>query len=97
MLLILAAFLVSVFVMSNLDAGYVKVLSYIPFFSPFIMFARLGLGEAGYMQATIAFVILLVTIILFSWLSAKIYRVGVMMYGKPRNIKEIFKVAIGKA
>jgi ABC-2 type transport system permease protein len=96
MLILLAGFLISIFSMSNMDAAYVKVLSYIPFFSPFLMFSRLSMGEAGYLQASVAVAILLVTILLVSWLAAKIYRVGVMMYGKPMKLKAIAKVAIGR-
>jgi ABC-2 type transport system permease protein len=96
MLILIAGFVISIISMSNLDAGYVKVLSYIPFFAPFLMFSRLAMGEAGYVQAGIALVILIFTILIISWLAAKIYRVGVMMYGKPMKLKAIVKVAIGK-
>ncbi|MDR2157152.1 MAG: ABC transporter permease [Clostridiales Family XIII bacterium] len=89
---VLIAFFVSMVGMANLDAVYVKVLSYIPFFSPFIMFARISMGEAGYLQGVVALLILAPTIILFSWIAAKIYRIGVMMYGKPMKLREIVKV-----
>ncbi|MDR1028139.1 MAG: ABC transporter permease [Clostridiales Family XIII bacterium] len=93
---VIIAFFISVFGMTNLDAIYVKVLSYIPFFSPFIMFARVCMGEADYLHGVIALLILAPTIILFAWLAAKIYRIGVMMYGKPLKLKEIFKIAVAR-
>jgi ABC-2 type transport system permease protein len=93
-LLVVAAFMVSIIGMTNIEAGYVKILSYIPFFSPFIMFARVSMGEAGYLQGVIALLILVPTVVLFSWVAAKIYRIGVMMYGKPMKLKEILKVAV---
>jgi ABC-2 type transport system permease protein len=93
---VIAAFIVSIFGMANLDAAYVKVLSYVPFFSPYIMFARRSMGEAGYLQGAIAVLILVPTIVLFAWIAAKIYRIGVMMYGKPMKLKDIVKTLIRK-
>jgi ABC-2 type transport system permease protein len=93
---VIAAFIVSILGMANLDAAYVKILSYVPFFSPYIMFARMSMGEAGYLQGVIAVLILVPTIVLFAWIAAKIYRIGVMMYGKPMKLKDIIKVLIRK-
>ncbi|MDR0519798.1 MAG: ABC transporter permease [Clostridiales Family XIII bacterium] len=88
------SFIVSLVSMANIDAAYVKVLSFIPLFSPWIMFARLCMASATVTEAAIAIAILVATVIFFGWLSAKIYRVGVMMYGKPLKLKEAFKAAM---
>ncbi|MDR0356783.1 MAG: ABC transporter permease [Clostridiales Family XIII bacterium] len=93
-LIVIAAFIVSMIGMTNIDMAYVKVLSYIPFFSPFIMFARLSMGEAGYLQSIISLALLAAAVVLFSWVAAKIYRIGVMMYGKPMRLKDIAKAAV---
>jgi ABC-2 type transport system permease protein len=94
MMLATGSFLVSLFCMSNVDAAYVNVLSFIPFFSPWIMFARLCMAAATFTEAAIAVAILIASVIFFGWLSAKIYRVGVMMYGKPLKLVAVVKAAL---
>lgn len=96
MILLVAAFIISVVGISNIDAMYVKILSYIPFFSPFLMFSRMSMGEAGVLQASIALLILIVSIILLGWLAARIYRIGVMMYGKPMKLGAVLKLVTQK-
>jgi ABC-2 type transport system permease protein len=91
MMLAVASFVVSLIGMTNIDAMYVKVLSFIPFFSPWIMFSRLCMASATFTEAAIAVAILIATVVFFGWLAAKIYRVGVMMYGKPMKLREVLK------
>ncbi|MDR0596240.1 MAG: ABC transporter permease [Clostridiales Family XIII bacterium] len=88
------SFVVSLVGMANIDAAFVKVLSFIPLFSPWIMFARLCMASATVTEAAIAVAILAATVIFFGWLAAKIYRVGVMMYGKPLKLREAVKAAM---
>ncbi|MDR1495609.1 MAG: ABC transporter permease [Clostridiales Family XIII bacterium] len=94
MMLATASFIVSLVSMQNVDAAYVHVLSFIPFFSPWIMFARLCMASATFSEAAIALAILVAAVIFFGWLSAKIYRVGVMMYGKPMKLVSVVKAAL---
>jgi ABC-2 type transport system permease protein len=93
MILMVAAFIISIISMNDITAGYVKVLSFIPFFTPFVMFGRYAMGEAGMLDVSISFVILLATVTLMGWLAARIYRLGVMMYGQPMNPISVFKLA----
>ncbi|AIQ44884.1 potassium ABC transporter permease [Paenibacillus sp. FSL R7-0273] len=69
----------------------VKVASYIPFTSPLSMLLRIGVGQVAFWEIIVSLVILLVTTFAFGWLAAKIYRTGVLMYGKRPSIKEIRK------
>ncbi|MOA66656.1 hypothetical protein D3C78_1934970 [compost metagenome] len=55
------------------------------------MILRLGLGEVAYWEVWLSIVLLLVAIFIFGWLSAKIYRTGVLMYGKRPSWKELRK------
>lgn len=76
---------------ANPGATFVKVTSYIPFFSPYVMLVRLGLENPPLWQVWASILILLVTIAIVGWFAAKIYRVGVLMYGKRPTIKELRK------
>ena len=78
-------------VVKNPDSTIVTIFSLIPFFSPIIMFARINLTSPGMLEIGGSILILIFTIILLIWLVAKIYRVGILMYGKRPNLPEIIK------
>jgi ABC-2 type transport system permease protein len=73
------------------DTLLVKVASFVPFTSPLSMLLRIGVGEVATWEILVSILILLATTLLFGWLAAKIYRTGVLMYGKRPSIKEIRK------
>ena len=62
--------------------------SYIPFTSPIVMLVRIPFGVPIWQQALSVF-ILYASAWLIVWLSARIYRVGILMYGKKPSLKEI--------
>lgn len=65
-------------------------LSMIPFTSPIAMMVRIPFDIPTW-QILLSMAILIVTFILMTWLSAKIYRVGILMYGKKITWKELWK------
>lgn len=87
----LAGFYISLFGMNAPDSTIVIVTSYIPFFTPFVMFLRLGLGDPAWWEVWLSIGLLSLSILLLGWLAAKIYRTGVLMYGKRPSIKELRK------
>jgi len=66
------------------------LLSHIPFTSPVVMLMRIPYGVPVYEQI-ISIIILYLTFVLCIWLVAKIYRVGILMYGKKPSYKELIK------
>jgi len=90
-MLSLAAFYVGIFGTSQPNASFVEITSFIPFFTPFVMFLRIGLSDPALWEVLLSLGILLATILVLGWLSAKIYRTGVLMYGKRPTIKELVK------
>ncbi|MBU5441055.1 ABC transporter permease [Paenibacillus sp. MSJ-34] len=87
----LAAFYISTFSVSTPNTILVKVSSFIPFFSPTSMILRIGVGHVAAWEIWLSIAILAVSIYVFGWLSAKIYRTGVLMYGKRPTFKELRK------
>lgn len=67
------------------------VLSEIPFFSPVLMALRISLQTPPAWQIALALVLLFLTTLVSIWASAKIYRVGILMYGKRPSIVEMFR------
>lgn len=89
-MLIIPLILIS-FMVKNPDSTIVQVLSYIPFFSPIIMFARINLAAPSWIEIWTSVLILVITIIFMILLVSKIYRVGILMYGKRPTLPEIMK------
>ncbi|MFC5699683.1 ABC transporter permease [Cohnella faecalis] len=90
-MLTLVGFYVAMFGLTHPDHILIKVCQYIPFFSPFLMFLRIGLAEPAWWEIVASIAILIVAILGIGWLSAKIYRTGVLMYGKRPSMKELVK------
>jgi len=69
-----------------------RTLSMIPLFAPISMMLRLGLADVPWWEPALSLVILLLSIWGAVKLSAKLFRVGTLMYGKRPGLREIFKV-----
>jgi ABC-2 type transport system permease protein len=89
-MLIIPIILIS-FMVKNPDSTVVQVLSYIPFFSPIIMFARINLASPPLIEIWASIIILIITIIFMIWIVSKIFRIGILMYGKRPTLPEIAK------
>ncbi|GGD80325.1 ABC transporter permease [Paenibacillus nasutitermitis] len=91
-MLSLAGFYICMFGgLNNPNTMLIKVASFIPFFSPYAMVTRLGLSNPPYWQVWLSIAALAVSIVIVGWLAAKIYRAGVLMYGKRPSIRELRK------
>ena len=74
--------------------------SVIPFTSPMVMMARIPSGvpeNVPYWQLALSIILLIAGFIGTTWLSGKIYRTGILMYGKKANWKEMMKWVFRKA
>lgn len=87
------SFVITIAFMSadNIDNTIINVFSYIPFTAPMAMFARLCMGTANHIEALISIIILIVSIIGVGQLAVAIYRIGILMYGKPPKFNEIVR------
>lgn len=82
--------LAAVYIVNNPDGSLALWLSMIPFTSPIVMMVRIPFGVPLW-QVAVSALILLGTFIGMTWVAAKIYRTGILMYGKKLSYKEIFK------
>ncbi|HPF88175.1 MAG TPA: ABC transporter permease [Candidatus Limiplasma sp.] len=76
----------------NADSTLMIVCSYIPLTSPMAMFARVAMSMPAWYEIVISVVLLLATTVGIGFLSASIYRMGVLMYGKAPKPAELVKV-----
>jgi ABC-2 type transport system permease protein len=97
-LLFVAGFMVVMFSMSSgdVDNTLMTVCSYIPFTSPMAMFTRIAMSTVAWYEIAISIGILVASTVGIGVLSAKIYRMGVLLYGTPPKISVILKAALKK-
>ncbi|MBN8192573.1 ABC transporter permease [Bacillus sp. NTK074B] len=89
--LIMIGFFISMFGLGNPESGFVTITSYIPFFTPMVMFLRVGMLNLPLYEPIIGIALLLVTIVLLGVFGARVYRGGVLLYGKSNSYKDIKK------
>ena len=86
---LMIGYMIILFAFRNPDSSTVVWGSMIPFTSPIVMLARIPYGvPAGELIASI--LILFVTFVALAWASAKIYKVGILMYGKKSSFKDLW-------
>jgi ABC-2 type transport system permease protein len=76
-------------IFTNPNAVFAVVLSYIPLTSPVMMLIRLGFGQVPPSQIAISLVLLVLGILFSLWAGAKVFRVGLLMYGKRPGLKDL--------
>lgn len=77
-------------IMDHPDGVLAFWMSIIPFTSPVIMMVRLPFGVENW-QLILSMIILISTFIATTWLAGRIYRIGILMYGKKSSYKELWK------
>jgi ABC-2 type transport system permease protein len=76
-------------IFSNPNAPLAVLLSYIPLTAPVMMLIRLGFGQVPVGQIAISVALLVAGIALSLWAGAKVFRVGLLMYGKRPGLKDL--------
>ena len=78
-------------VISNPTGIVARVISLIPFCTPLIMYLRISLATPPAWEIALSIALMIVTIVAILWVTARIYRVGILMYGKRPNLPEIMR------
>lgn len=95
MLPIMAPIFIAYFIMfqavRNPDGIISVVGSMVPFFSPIVMITRLAISDVPFWQIGLSILLMILTFIVTMWLSAKIYKVGILSYGSSAGFKDIYK------
>ena len=96
---IIVSIMIMINAITNPSGSLATWSSLIPFFSPIVMMARIPFGVPGtvpYWQLILSMLLLVAGFLMTTWVSAKIYRTGILMYGKKATWKEIWKWAFRK-
>jgi ABC-2 type transport system permease protein len=96
---IIFSYLITNMVTQNPNTPLAFWASIIPFSSPMVMMARIAYGvpsAVSYWELALSMIILIAGFLFTTWLSGKIYRTGILMYGKKVNWKTMMKWAFTK-
>lgn len=93
MFLMIAVFLLVIYALAGgtPDSTIMVIASFIPVSSPMAMFVRIAMSQVPLWQVATSIGILILSTFGIGYLSAKIYQVGVLLYGKPPKLGEILK------
>jgi ABC-2 type transport system permease protein len=89
--LLIIPFIIGIMVTQNPNTPVVLIASLFPLFTPTLMFMRISVAVPSFFQIFISIVISTLFTMFLAWLGAKIFRVGILMYGKKPTIKEIIR------
>ena len=92
MMFIIVGFLAAYVSFLNPNGTLAVATSLIPFTAPMVMFARIVLASPPLIEVIASILIMLVSIILGTWFSAKIYRIGILLYGKRPSVRQVFRL-----
>lgn len=87
---LMIGFFIAIYAFKAPDSGLVFWGSMIPFTSPIVMLARIPFGVPAW-QLLLSFALLAGTFILCAWASAKIYKIGILMFGKKSTFADLWK------
>ncbi len=88
---IILGLIVAMGTMQNHESSLSFWFSMIPLTSPIVMMARIPFNDVPAWEIALSMALMLVTIVGTVWMAAKIYRTGILMYGKKTSYKEIWK------
>lgn len=88
---IMIAYVILFHAMRNPDSTISVIGSLVPFFAPIVMVTRIAITEVPAWQITTAILLMLLTFLGTMWLSARIYKVGILSYGKSASFKDLAK------
>jgi ABC-2 type transport system permease protein len=76
----------AVLALSGATSPFIRIASYVPLWSPFVMLARLSIGRVEPWEVVLSVGLLVVTVPLVTLLAIRVYRAGVLLYGQPPTL-----------
>jgi ABC-2 type transport system permease protein len=86
------SYFAALFTLGKPDALLARVLSFVPFTSPLVMLTRVLVGSPAPWEVALSVAILIAGIALAVTLAARIYRIGVLLYGARPNLRSVWKL-----
>jgi ABC-2 type transport system permease protein len=90
-MMIMVGFFGTFAVIKDPTSGLGAILSLIPFTAPFVMPVRWSMASVPVLQLALSLSVMVLGLMAVVWLAAKIYRTGILMYGKKPSLGEVFR------
>ena len=90
----IAGYLQAVMALSGGLSGFLQVSSYVPFWSPFVMFIRLTVGRVQAWELALAYALLVGSIVLVAGLAIRVYAAGVILYGQKPGPARLLRAIV---
>ena len=74
------------------NSNTIVIASFIPLLAPFVMFTRSVVGDVPAWHIALSLVINIGAIVILVWFSAKLYRIGLLLYGRPPKLGQIIAI-----
>jgi ABC-2 type transport system permease protein len=91
-MLIVAGYLVNFFGVYAPNSVWMRVISYIPFWTPMAMLVRVGVGTVAWWEIPLTIVLMLAAILVCAIIAGRIYRFGVLMYGQRPGLRQLARL-----
>jgi ABC-2 type transport system permease protein len=91
----IAGYLPAVLALSGGSSSIIRIASYVPIWSPFVMLSRLSIGHVEPWELALSLGLLVATVPLVTWLSIRVYRAGVILYGQPPTLRTFARAIRG--
>jgi ABC-2 type transport system permease protein len=89
---IVAGLLLSMTALQTPDSTWATAASFVPLLSPFVLFARIAMSNVPIAQLALGFAINLAAVFAIAALAGKLYRVGMLLYGRPPSLAQVWNV-----
>ena len=95
MMIMMEGFIAAYISIQNPNSNLAVEASLIPYTAPMVMFARIVLAAPPLSQVAASVVIMLLSILVGTWFSSKIYRIGILHYGKRPSLRQVAQLIKG--
>ena len=87
----IAGYLPAVMALSGGMSPFIRLASYVPLWSPFVMMARLSTGDVAPWELALSVGLLAATVPVVTWLAIRVFRAGVLQYGQPPTVRTFLR------
>jgi ABC-2 type transport system permease protein len=88
-LVAIGGYLLAIMSLTGGGGNLIRLASYVPFWSPFVMLTRLTIGRVEPWELVLCFGLLIATIAVTMWLAVRVYAAGVLLYGQRPGLRAI--------
>jgi ABC-2 type transport system permease protein len=86
-----AGYLIAFAALNVPDADWVRILSFVPFFSPYLIPTRMVLGQISPAEIALSFGLLIIGALIALWVAGRIYSAGVLLYGQKAGLRNMWR------